>query len=352
MSPRRSESRLGVLVGLMGAAALHAALWLALPSAFFEVAPGTGAVRYQDFSIELEGAASEEVVETGVAAGFEGTRMVFTETSGVEESAEPGATDRFGVVSQSARSSAEGAIGVEAEDAGGELYNAVTPLPEALPEPVDPVRTGGASVAATLGLGEGGKAGDWRTFFEGIKAVTAPVRETVELVQEEEVEEEDVYAVEDAPEETIEPEEGRVDGYGEPLPRPRLEQLPLGARRPLLSDAARYGSSRLAVRRSPWGLYSKSMTDRIRTRFDGYLAELPASERGGYVKVHFTLRPDGSVGAFEVETIRGSETFRAKCVASVQESQPFGAWSSTLVDLYGQGHRVTYEFFYDSEGGE
>ncbi len=340
MDPRRAESRTGALIGLAGAAALHLLVWLAIPGDLFDVAPGGAAPRYQEYSIELEASSAGESVATPDAApGAAAPRMVFTETSGAGEAVAPGATDRFGVVSQAATSSGAGESEIEAEDAGGEIYNAPQPTPP-------PARGSRAVLAGTLGQGEGGSAPDWRSFFEPPAPVT-PLRESVELVTEPEAEE--VYPVEEDEEEEV---EERLDGFGEPMPRLRLEQVPIGARRPLLSDAARYGESRLAVRKSPWGEYSRSMTERIRSRFDEYLAQLPDWERGGHVKVHFTLRNDGSVGDYEVETVYGSEAFRSRCVASVEQSQPFGPWSSTLVDRYGSDHRVTYEFFYDSEGVE
>jgi hypothetical protein len=88
------------------------------------------------------------------------------------------------------------------------------------------------------------------------------------------------------------------------------------------------------------------MREAIQQRWDELCAGDVSSQSGTHVVVEFRLTRDGRIEDMVVtdSTARGLGELRVR--SAIEQCQPYGPWTEDMVQIFGDGEKLTFRFRY------
>ncbi len=131
-----------------------------------------------------------------------------------------------------------------------------------------------------------------------------------------------------------------------PSPRPtlpRTHSAPV-AERP--GSTSRIGEIAIDARRSEFGTYLERMLEAIERQWHSLArAHLSASDAASRVRIRFVLDSSGRVEIVDVES-SATHTGTLICQDAIEARAPFGNWSDDMIDVLGDEQTLTITFHY------
>jgi hypothetical protein len=131
-----------------------------------------------------------------------------------------------------------------------------------------------------------------------------------------------------------------------PAPRPRLPRAMPGPVRRQQAGVSQTGAVAVNAKFSEYGDYLERMVEAVSQRWHTLNASGAYRESSTFVVVEFVLTRDGLIRNMVVRDSTSQARGILLCRTAVEQGQPYGAWTSDMVEVLGEEQTITFTFHY------